>query len=68
MLVLSRKEHERLYIGSDITVTVRRIAGSRVTLGIDAPRKVNIRRGEVAPIDNDLFAGHPHGVGSEVQP
>jgi carbon storage regulator CsrA len=47
MLVLSRREGERLVIGDDVTITVNRISGNRITLGIDAPREVRIVRGEL---------------------
>ncbi len=47
MLVLSRKEGEQLHIGDDIVVTISRISGNRVAIGIDAPRDVRIRRGEL---------------------
>ncbi|QDS95224.1 Carbon storage regulator [Roseimaritima multifibrata] len=47
MLVLSRKEGERLVIGDNVTITVNRINGNRVTLGIEAPREVRIVRGEL---------------------
>jgi carbon storage regulator len=51
MLVLSRKVGERLVIGDNITVVVNRIAGNRVTLGIEAPGDVRIVRGELKPED-----------------
>ncbi len=44
MLVLSRKVAERFYIGSEICVTVVRLGGSQVRLGIEAPPDVLIRR------------------------
>jgi carbon storage regulator len=47
MLVLSRKIGEKIHVGNDITVEVRRVAGNRVTLAIDAPRQVRILRGEL---------------------
>jgi len=47
MLVLSRKTGERIHIGDDIFVEVRRVAGNRVTLAIKAPREVRILRGEL---------------------
>lgn len=49
MLVLSRKEGEKLVIGDNITVVVSRVAGNRVTLGIEAPSDVRIVRGELKP-------------------
>ena len=47
MLVLSRKIGEKLVIGDNITVVVSRVAGNRVTLGIEAPTEVRIIRGEL---------------------
>jgi len=47
MLVLSRKSGERIHVGDQITIEVRRIAGNRVTLALEAPRDVRILRGEL---------------------
>ena len=47
MLVLSRKIGEKIHVGNDITIEVRRVAGNRVTLAVDAPRQVRILRGEL---------------------
>jgi carbon storage regulator len=44
MLVISRKLNEKLRIGDNVEVTVLEISGSRVVLGIDAPREIAIRR------------------------
>ena len=48
MLVLSRHASETIRIGDDIVVSVQRISGNRVIIGIDAPQEVAIRRGELA--------------------
>lgn len=48
MLVLSRKEGEKLVIGDNISLVVSKISGNRVTLGIEAPANVKIFRGELA--------------------
>jgi len=47
MLVLSRKEGEQLIIGDGVVLTVSRISGNRVAIGIEAPRSVRIVRGEL---------------------
>lgn len=47
MLVLSRKAGQRVFIGDDIVVEVRRVAGNRVTLALEAPRDVRILRSEL---------------------
>ncbi len=48
MLVLSRKHGEKIRIGGDVTITVVRIVGNCVKIGIDAPADVIIHRSEVA--------------------
>lgn len=47
MLVLSRKENERLVIDGNIVVTVVRVAGGKVRLGIEAPASVQVKREEI---------------------
>jgi carbon storage regulator len=47
MLVLSRKEGERIVIGDNITLIVSKVSGNRVTIGIEAPRDVKVVRGEL---------------------
>jgi carbon storage regulator len=47
MLVLSRKVGERIHVGENVVLEIRRIAGNRVTLALDAPRNVRILRGEL---------------------
>jgi carbon storage regulator len=47
MLVLSRKIGETVVIGGNIEVTVTRVAGNRVTLGISAPSSVRVVRAEL---------------------
>lgn len=47
MLVLSRKAGEQLVIGGNIVITVNRVAGHRVSIGIEAPHDVRIARGEL---------------------
>jgi carbon storage regulator len=48
MLVLTRKYQEKIRIGDSITITVFRIKGNAVRLGIEAPAKVTVLRGELA--------------------
>lgn len=49
MLVLTRRLMERLYIGDEICVTIVRIEGGQVRLGIEAPRHVRVVRSELLP-------------------
>ncbi len=47
MLVLSRREKERIKLGDSIVVTVIRVGGDRVRLGIEAPLDVIVLREEL---------------------
>lgn len=50
MLVLTRKLNESIVIkvpGSDIIITVVRMEGGQVRLGIDAPRDIPVIRAEL---------------------
>ncbi|WP_407673591.1 carbon storage regulator [Paludisphaera rhizosphaerae] len=40
---------ERLYIGDDVCITVVRLEGGQVRLGIEAPREVAVVRAELLP-------------------
>ena len=53
MLVLSRRVGERIEIGNGVTVTVLRMSGKSVRIGIEAPNQVAIRRSEI-PGKSDL--------------
>ena len=47
MLVLMRKLNESIKVGDDIWVTVIRLSGNQVHIGIDAPKDVTILREEI---------------------
>ncbi len=49
MLVLSRKEAQRIRLGDSIVVTVVRVSGDKVRLGIEAPPDVLVLRDELEP-------------------
>jgi carbon storage regulator len=74
MLVLTRKENERLIIDERIVITIVRVAGTAVRLGIEAPLEVPIRReelgraGDKCPRDEGLAClpgGHAHEGGHD---
>ena len=50
MLVLTRKMNEQIQIGDNITVSILRIKGNAVRVGIQAPRQVRVVRGELPPL------------------
>ena len=47
MLLLARREKERIVINKDIVVTVMEIVGNKVVIGVDAPRSVEILRDDI---------------------
>ena len=48
MLVLSRRVGESIHIGDNVVVTVVSVQGSRIKLGVKAPREVSVLRSELA--------------------
>lgn len=48
MLVLTRKVHQRIQIGDQITITIVRIKGQTVRVGIDAPSEIRVLRSELS--------------------
>jgi carbon storage regulator len=47
MLVLTRKQGEKVFIGPDIVLAIVRVTGGQVRIGIEAPAEVSIRRAEL---------------------
>jgi len=47
MLVLTRNQQESILIDNDIVITVLRVNGKQVRIGIDAPKDKNIVREEL---------------------
>ncbi len=47
MLVLSRKQNERIRVGDSVVVTVVRVSGDKVRIGIEAPAHVRVLRDEL---------------------
>jgi carbon storage regulator len=49
MLVLSRRETERVRLGDSIVLTIVRVSGDKVRLGIEAPANILVLRDELQP-------------------
>jgi carbon storage regulator len=47
MLIITRREGEKLMIGDDVVITVVEVNGSTIRLGIDAPRSLTDYRVEL---------------------
>ena len=59
MLVLSRKQNERIRVGESVVVTVVRVSGDKVRIGIEAPPNVRVLRDE---LDDDSLGTLEGGV------
>jgi carbon storage regulator CsrA len=69
MLVLSRKKGEQIRIGNDIVITVHRLSGNRVSLGIEAPAHCRITRAELKTLLEELeFAPKEEPVAKPAAP
>lgn len=64
MLVLSRKEGEKIQIEGGITITVVAITSNRVRIGISAPPNVQVDREEIA----NMRSRSPHPTTHEKVP
>jgi carbon storage regulator len=47
VLILTRRVGEAVKIGDDVTITVLRIKGNQVRIGVDAPKSLPVRRDEL---------------------
>ena len=47
MLVLSRKQNERIRVGESVVVTIVRVNGDKVRIGIEAPSEMRVLRDEL---------------------
>jgi carbon storage regulator len=57
MLVLSRKLNERIVIDGGIVITIVKIEGGQVRVGIEAPEHIKICREEI--LDNSRRTKNP---------
>lgn len=56
MLVLSRKALQSVIVGQDVKITVIRVEGNQVRIGIEAPNDVRILRGELTGESDEAVA------------
>lgn len=47
MLVLTRKSEQKIRIGNNIVITVLKVQGDQVSIGIEAPKELQIVREEL---------------------
>jgi carbon storage regulator CsrA len=54
MLVLTRKTTEQIRIGDNIVISVLKLKGNAVRIGIEAPRDIRVLRGELPTFDETM--------------
>jgi carbon storage regulator len=47
VLILTRRVGETVMIGDEVTVTVLRVKGNQVRLGVNAPKSISVQREEI---------------------
>lgn len=67
MLVLSRRENERIKLGDSIVVTVVRVSRDKVRLGIEAPADMLVLREELEALPA-AGGSVPHGAPIAAEP
>ena len=68
MLILTRRTGQSIQISDDIKITVVRVRGHLVSVGIDAPRCVPVHRSEVHERIQRESAGQVNAKSGEVAP
>ena len=65
MLILTRRVGETVMIGDDVVVTVLRVKGNQVRIGVNAPKSVSVQREEIyARMQKDDAGGTAPADGS----
>lgn len=57
MLVLTRKSSEQIFIGDEVVVTILKVQGHTVRIGIEAPKNVRVLRAELPKFDDQPIVG-----------
>ncbi len=68
MLVLSRKLNESITINNDTVVTIIRVQGNRIVLGIEAPEHILVRRTELQERTHGQTATSPRCSAPDLDP
>jgi carbon storage regulator len=58
VLILTRRVGEKVMIGDDVSVTVLRVKGNQVRLGVEAPKSVSVQREEIFNRMKNEAEGH----------
>jgi carbon storage regulator len=68
VLILTRRVGEKVMIGDDVSVTVLRVKGNQVRLGVEAPKSVSVQREEIFNrMKSETDAGDDGASGAEAE-
>ena len=62
MLVLSRRQSQKIKLGDSIVVTIVRVSGDKVRVGIEAPPEVVVLREELQPFEVASGPADPRAI------
>ncbi len=62
MLVLTRKEDQKIHIGNDISIMVVKTQDGSVRLGIEAPKGVAVDREEICARKHGRMTNRTYGI------
>lgn len=65
MLVLSRKTNQEILINGNIKVSILKVKGNVVRVGIEAPAEVSIKRGELVTREIEFPIGENTGTNDQ---
>ncbi|MBQ1416866.1 MAG: carbon storage regulator [Selenomonas sp.] len=66
MLVLTRKANEEIMIGDNIVVSIVKVSGGKIKIGVTAPTEISVKRAEKPQEFAEMAKRHaaeelPHG-------
>ena len=67
MLVLTREVGQKLLIGNDVIITVTKISGNKVRIGVQAPDDVTVIREELVPARTGEIEHHVAARSAELR-
>jgi carbon storage regulator len=65
VLILTRKVGETVVIGKEVSITVLRVKGNQVRLGVNAPKEVSVQREEIIKRDPGAAAAAAPAASAE---
>ena len=67
MLILSRRVGESVLIGKDVSITILRVKGDQVRLGVQAPKEIAVQRDDLLEENKSALVA-PTGKSVDLSP